>query len=58
MLAPLVKGARIRVGGFKGHPIDKTVYEDKGTGVLHITNQRVCFLGQPSVEGYDDCFIV
>ena len=41
----IVRGARVRVGGFKGVPIDKTVHEDGGTGVLHITNQRVCFTG-------------
>jgi hypothetical protein len=39
----IVRGARVRVGGFKGVPIDKTVHEDGGRGVLHITNQRVCF---------------
>jgi hypothetical protein len=43
---PLVRGVRFRVGGFKGHPIDHTVLEDGGTGLLHITNQRVCFTGQ------------
>jgi hypothetical protein len=42
----IVRGARIRVGGFKGVPIDKTVHEDGGRGLLHITNQRVCFTGQ------------
>lgn len=41
----IVRGARVRVGGFKGVPIDKTVHEDGGRGVLHITNQRVCFTG-------------
>ena len=41
----IVRGARVRVGGFKGVPIDKTVLEDGGRGVLHITNQRVCFTG-------------
>jgi hypothetical protein len=40
-----VRGARVRVGGFKGVPIDKTMHEDGGRGVLHITNQRVCFTG-------------
>jgi hypothetical protein len=66
---PLVRGVRFRVGGFKGHPIDHTVLEDGGTGVLHITNQRVCFTGQQrsvaipykkmiSVGGFDDGFIV
>ncbi len=46
---PLVRGMRVRVGGFKGHPIDHTVLEDGGAGILHITNQRVCFTGQHSV---------
>jgi len=46
---PLVRGVRFRVGGFKGHPIDHTVWEDGGTGALHITNQRVCFTGQHSI---------
>ncbi len=66
---PLVRGARFRVGGFKGHPIDNTVYEDGGVGVLHITNQRVCFSGQQrsvaipykkmiSVGGFEGGFIV
>ena len=41
----IVRGARVRVGGFRGVPIDKTVHEDGGRGVLHITNQRVCFTG-------------
>ena len=41
----IVRGARARVGGFKGVPIDKTVLEDGGRGVLHVTNQRVCFTG-------------
>jgi hypothetical protein len=41
----IVRGARVRVGGFKGVPIDKTVHEDGGRGYLHITNQRVCFTG-------------
>jgi hypothetical protein len=43
---PMIRGARFRVGGFKGHPIDHTVFEDGGVGVLHFTNQRVCFVGQ------------
>jgi hypothetical protein len=66
---PLVRGARFRVGGFKGHPIDNTVWEDGGVGVLHITNQRVCFSGQQhsiaipykkmiSVGGFEGGFIV
>jgi hypothetical protein len=41
----IIRGARVRVGGFKGVPIDKTIHEDGGMGVLHITNQRVCFTG-------------
>jgi hypothetical protein len=41
----IIRGARVRVGGFKGVPIDKTVHEDGGTGILHIANQRVCFTG-------------
>jgi len=46
---PLVRGMRVRVGGFKGHPIDHTVLEDGGTGVLHVTSQRLCFTGQYAV---------
>lgn len=46
---PLVRGMRFRVGGFKGHPIDHTIWEDGGAGVLHITNERVCFTGQHSI---------
>jgi hypothetical protein len=46
---PLVRGVRFRVGGFKGHPIDHTILEDGGVGVLHVTSQRVCFTGQHSV---------
>lgn len=42
----IVKGMRVRVGGFKGYPVDETVLENGGAGVLHITNQRVCFVGQ------------
>lgn len=66
---PLVRGARFRVGGFKGHPIDTTVLEDGGAGVLHVTSQRVCFTGQQrslaipykkmiSVNGVEGGFIV
>jgi len=33
------------VGGFKGVPIDKTMRDDGGRGILHITNKRVCFTG-------------
>jgi hypothetical protein len=40
-----VRIGRVRVGGFKGVPIDKTMRDDGGRGVLHITNQRVCFTG-------------
>jgi hypothetical protein len=66
---PLVRGVRFRVGGFKGHPIDHTILEDGGTGVLHITNQRVCFAGQQrsvaipykkmiSVGGFEGGFVI
>jgi hypothetical protein len=66
---PLIRGARFRVGGFKGHPIDKTVWQDGGAGALHVTNQRVCFTGQQrsvaipykkmlSIGGFDEGFIV
>lgn len=66
---PLVRGVRFRVGGFKGHPIDHTVLEDGGVGVLHITNQRVSFTGQQrsvaipykkmiSIGGFEGGFIV
>jgi hypothetical protein len=66
---PLIRGMRFRVGGFKGHPIDYTVLEDGGTGLLHITNQRVCFTWQQrsvaipfkkmiSVGGFESGFIV
>jgi hypothetical protein len=43
---PLLHGVRARVGGFKGVPVDRTVHEDGGRGVLHITNQRILFTGQ------------
>jgi hypothetical protein len=46
---PLMRGVRVRVGGFKGHPIDQTVLEDGGLGTLHITNQRVAFTGPIAV---------
>lgn len=46
---PIVRGVRYRVGGFKGHPIDHTYLENGGMGVLHVTNQRVCFTGQHAV---------
>jgi hypothetical protein len=65
---PLGHGIRYRVGGFKGHPIDHTVHEEAGGGVLHITNQRVCFNGlhtiaipykkMVSVNGFEGGFIV
>lgn len=66
---PLVRGVRFRVGGFKGHPIDHTVLEDGGGGLLHVTNQRVCFTGQRcsvaipykkmiSVGGFENGFVV
>jgi len=41
----LMKGMRVRVGGFKGYPVNETVRDNGGVGVLHITNQRVCFAG-------------
>lgn len=41
----IVKGMRVRVGGFKGYPVDETTLEDGGAGALHITNQRICFVG-------------
>src|SRR5256885_552014 len=46
---PLGHGVRFKTGGFKGHREDRISWEDGGTGVLHITNQRVCFTGQQSV---------
>lgn len=65
---PLGHGVRYRVGGFKGHPIDHTVHEDAGNGILHITNQRVCFNGihtvaiafkkMVSVNGFEGGFIL
>jgi hypothetical protein len=65
---PLIPKSRLRIGAFKGVPIDKTVLENKGTGVLHITNTRLCFSGQTSVaiafnkmlhiEGRDEGFLV
>jgi hypothetical protein len=66
---PLIRGARFRVGGFKGHPIDSTILENGGAGLLHITSQRICFTGPQnsvaipykkiiSVGGFDGGFIV
>jgi hypothetical protein len=65
---PLGHGIRYRVGGFKGHPIDHTVHEDAGNGILHLTNQRVCFTGvhtiaiafkkMVSVNGFEGGFII
>jgi hypothetical protein len=65
---PLGHGIRYRVGGFRGHPIDHTVLGDAGTGVLHITSQRVCFTGvhtvaiaykkMVSVHGFEGGFIL
>jgi hypothetical protein len=65
---PLGHGIRYRVGGFKGRPIDHTVHEDGGNGILHITNQRVCFTGihtvaiafkkMVSVNGFEGGFII
>lgn len=43
---PLLRGIRARVGAFKGVPVDRTVHEDGGRGVLHITNQRILFTGR------------
>jgi len=43
---PLLHGVRARIGGFKGVPVDRTVHEDGGRGILHITNQRILFTGQ------------
>ncbi|HEV2348901.1 MAG TPA: hypothetical protein VG028_03540 [Terriglobia bacterium] len=66
---PIVKGVRLRVGGFKGTAIGKELLEDKGNGVLHITSQRVCFTGEQlsvaipfkkmiSMGGFEEGFIV
>jgi hypothetical protein len=65
---PLGHGFRYRVGGFRGHSIDHTSYEDAGAGVLHITNQRLCFNGvhtiaiaykqMLAVNGFEGGFIV
>ncbi len=66
---PIVRGVRFKVGGFRGYPVDHTILEDGGTGVLHITNQRVCFTGQLhsvaipykkmiSVGGFEGGFVV
>jgi len=65
----LVKGMRVRVGGFKGYPVDETVFESGGTGILHITNQRVCFAGAQhsvaisykkmiSIQGFESGFTI
>jgi hypothetical protein len=65
---PLIPKSRFKIGAFKGVPIDKTVLENKGTGVLHITNTRLCFSGQTSIaiafnkmlhlEGCEQGFVV
>lgn len=65
---PLGHGIRYRVGGFKGRPIDHTIHEDGGNGILHITNQRICFTGvhavaigfkkMVSVNGFEGGFII
>lgn len=65
---PLGHGFRYRVGGFKGHPIDHTICEEAGPGILHITNQRLCFNGirtsaipykkMISVNGFEGGFII
>lgn len=65
----IVKGVRIRVGGFKGYPVDETIFENGGVGVLHITNQRVCFVGAQhsiaiqykkmiSIQGFETGFTI
>jgi hypothetical protein len=65
----LMKGMRIRVGGFKGYPVDETVLENGGVGVIHITNQRVCFAGADravtipykkmiSIQGFETGFTI
>jgi len=66
---PVVKGVRLRTGGFRGYPIDETVVESGGTGVLHLTNQRVCFVGTEhsvaipykkmiSIQGFETGFTI
>jgi hypothetical protein len=66
---PLTRRSRFRVGGFKGHPIDSKILENGGAGLLHVTNQRICFTGPQnsvaipykkiiSVGGFDGGFIV
>lgn len=65
----VVKGVRIRLGGFKGYPVDETIMENGGVGILHITNQRVCFVGAQhsiaipykrmlSVQGFETGFTI
>jgi Domain of unknown function (DUF4428) len=65
----VVKGVRLKVGGFRGRRLDETVLESGGTGVLHITSHRVCFTGQQQavsipykqmigVIGYEGRFVV
>lgn len=39
----LAKGVYYRVGAFQGTPIDSTYLADLGPGVLHLTNERICF---------------
>lgn len=66
---PMVRGVRFRVGGFRGHPIDHTVFDDGGSGILHVTTQRICFTGSShslaiafkrmiAVSGFEGGFIV
>jgi hypothetical protein len=43
---PLLHGVRARVGGFRGVPVDHTLHEDGGRGILHITSERILFAGQ------------
>jgi hypothetical protein len=65
----VARGVRLRLGGFQGRRLDETSLENGGTGVLHITNQRLCFTGQQhsvaipykkmiSILGYDGRFVV
>jgi len=65
----VARGVRLKLGGFHGRRLDETVLENRGTGVLHITNQRVCFTGQQhsvvipykkmiSILGYEGRFVV
>jgi hypothetical protein len=66
---PVMKGVRLRTGGFKGYPVDEEVLENGGTGILHVTNQRVCFVGPQhsvaipykkmiSIQGFETGFAI